>query len=1451
MRPGDPSLQRRHQKIEECAAKLRDRGIEFLPVDGEQLSERLKSFPQFVYDFFGLGWVERFCGKEAARSVEKRLTPAEFRDLKARLSACYAAHFLSVDPGVLSLAATKTGGQRQLPLAERFVSPDLSEQTDIDAEEPAAEPGPTIPQYDPETGLEYSPVPTVRIEERPRRERTRVTLENWIVAAKYEIVLGLAGSGKSTLLRFTALDMLSASPKLVDWRKRMPDYLPVWVSFAFWTKLIAADKDKCSLIDAIEAWFRRQDEPDLIALVRKAYDDKRLLLLVDGIDEWENETAANTAFGLLQSFTERHANPVIVTSRPHGYRLITGLDGSWRVSRIAPLKPDQQVALARTWFAHLNSSGEDRQRVEARSLAQATAFVAELRRNGPMAELATIPLLLTGLIALKSAQLALPRNRFVAYEELTKLLLDLHPTARDKAAFAGGSRLRMDSPTREIALAGLAYAIHSGEEDASPDAIEIERAIAVVSVCLERRVGLASANATQVAGAIVTVGEEDIGILVKKSPQEVGFFHRTFQEFLSSKHLASFDFEQQLDVVGVRAADPRWSDVILCLLHQLRRPAEVDRLLEKIESVQGDIATCAVRETLLAEATFGEIRKSPQTATRLAGKAFEQIELGQWPSVRRAIAAHAIDGLASPVLAPRVLDKVQQWFPRWHGYGLAEAFSAMSEWPDDPAIRPTLWRGLHDEYLGSAQAAAQSIAKRFLGQADMAESLCRLVAAPPTIGAIVAAVEALCRGWPQHPKLPQILDHARASANRLIAVTAIRGRIALGVQTPEDFGLLARLAERDDYSVGGFIDQAMLDGWAGDERLRAYALNVTPGERGRRARHLRPDFGLLINGFPGDREVARLVAADFTNQHPHCLFERDDLRALARHFKSDSTIVPALEAWVLKHRSDDGYTLSHVARVAPTPTLKAALLRCVENDRLSFWAAPALVDLWGAADAEVRAALLATAGWPVEKRQHVAHTLPYVVADKVECRRLLLEIFAGDDRIRVDFALQGIRHLGIDATDRNATDRVLARGYDEERFVVENEAREVIEIFRDDPRVVELAKRQLQREGGVIGTVASVFSDDAEMRRLVLRAAAPLELGMRISILEFLHTRAGPASPHRDLISAARRETAGEIVVGASIKLGQLNRDMDQISRDYLTETGRELEAIGPRMDARRQGAMGALIAVKRLDLLPAPDRLSGLHGIGIHKHREMLRFVAAEWAGIVASLGGEDAALAALSVSRDDFFDTFGNDLSASEAIGAFALRLIENAPDRVPAAAIRFAERTRPGSGFLRDLCLRGLNYNGRTNWDTYSTALTAGEALGRNFAGEQALENQLLAIVNADTRDAGAVMALCEGWPRSDRFLAMRSRFRTNEHSVAVSMRLTTVLSTPERFADALGWAADNLQGDLWESPAHWISGGCPPSKSGRRSLRPNARHPFRPTLAGRESEFSEDTGPGTHA
>jgi hypothetical protein len=352
--------------------------------------------------------------------------------------------------------------------------------------------------------------------------------------------------------------------------------------------------------------------------------------------------------------------------------------------------------------------------------------------------------------------------------------------------------------------------------------------------------------------------------------------------------------------------------------------------------------------------------------------------------------------------------------------------------------------------------------------------------------------------------------------------------------------------------------------------------------------------------------------------------------------------------------------------------------------------------------------------------------------------------------------------------------------------------------------------RQLQREFGAIGTVAEVFSGNAEMRRLVLDAAAPLDLNMRLAILEFLSRRAGYDEGSRALISAARREDAGEIIVGASIKFAQINRETDQIGPEYLEGIQHELSAIGPRMDARRQGAMAALAAIRRLDLMPKLDRFAGIHGTGMHKHREMLRFVASEWASIVEGLGGEEAALAALGVERQNFFDVFGNDVSTSKAITTFALSLIEGSPrNGAPAPAIRLAERVRPRSGFLRDLCLGSLKYNGRTNWESFSTALTAGEVLGRNFASDQALEDQLISNLDSDPCDAGTIMALCEGWPKSAALQTMSSRCGGEPRlPIPVSFKLMSAISRPERLVEALVWAANELQGGLWESLPHWI-------------------------------------------
>jgi hypothetical protein len=1398
--------------VEACAKKLAEKGIQFEPIDGEELSLRLKDFHEIVDDFFGREWVRRFCGAAATQALSNRLTLGEMARLKADLHACYASHFAAVDPGVIAQLPSPAGTRISIGLADRYVPPDLWLQQEI-AAVPVADQGshPVRPvDVDSSASAEDASAAATRAEPRLRQERRRIPLEAWLSDTDREVVLGPAGSGKSTLLRFLALDMLSASPAFVTLRRLRPDFIPVWVSFPFWTRLIATDKDRSSLIETIAAWFRRQDEPEMVALVRKALDDKRLLLLVDGVDEWDNETAANTALALLQGFAARRSVPVIVSSRPHGFRLMGGLAGSWRISEIAPLTAEQQIDLARAWFAHLATATTGEQH-DARARQQAVDFVAELQSKSAIAQLGATPLLLIGLIALRLRALQLPRNRFLAYAELTKLLLERHPTSRDRAALAGAPRHALDSFTREAALAALAYGIHTGQQGASPDSIEVDQAANVINQCLVQRMGMASNEAHQNARALVTLGEEEIGILVQKAPREVGFFHSIFQEFLAAQYLGGLPFDDQIGIVRTHATDPRWTEVVLCLLYQLQRPNEVDRIIEVIEEVDGSPDALMMRDCLLAEIAFGEFKRSPTLAKRLAEETFVRIETGRWPlAIRRGLLRQTIEGLSSTVLGNRVAHKVSEWFPRWHSYGLRDVFDAMARWPEEKLTARVLWRGLHDEFYDAARVAARTVAARYGGQTEHSSRLLRLVSAPPGFGAAAAGIEALWRGWPDLPELNDVLERARHSQSRLIELAAIRGRVELKSHTDDDFTRLTKVRDLDDYRFNGLVAESLLAGWSGDCRLWDYAVNKTPKVR----RRLGPDFWLLLNGFPGNPDLAQIIVDDLSQEYPRCILEHDEASALVRNFKNDPIIIPALEKWITANvRERDAYTIAKIAEVAPTPLIKSLLLGCLDDARsLTFWAASALVQAWGAHDQEVRTALLKSAVLPVSERQNIAHVLPLVMDDKAQCRALLVEIINTKDNCRADFALRGLRQLGINASDKEAANCVFARGYDQERFVLENEVAEVLRTFSTDERALSLARGQLRRDWGTIGTVADVFGDNAEMRREVLAVVAPLDLDLRSAALDQFSLRAAYDTCSRSAIEAARFEEAGDITVGASIALARINKQTNNVSKQYLDQIKWELNAIGPRMDARRQGAFASLVTLERLDGLKDADRTFGVSGLGLRQHHAVLRLVADQWRALAAYYGGDNETLAALGVGHSDFFHTFGDYLERSPEIRALALRLIdEYFLGSVPAAAVKLVERARPASGYLREICFKTFAHTGTSTWSAFSAALTAGEVLSRNFVGDEQTEAELLRRVNADPLSPGVFAAISDGWATTPLMEALKANLREGTRlRIVMHFKLVAAVSPSDSFVEALVHGVDHLQGDLWEAIPHWVPG-----------------------------------------
>jgi len=172
---------------------------------------------------------------------------------------------------------------------------------------------------------------------------------------------------------------------------------------------MVADKPSgVSLEEMVCTWLQRFSvSPELLDLVREALQDKRLLLLIDGLDEWANETAAHTVLAQLETVVSTHNIAAVLSGRPLGVAKLSNLGRFWRTATLAPLTQLQQRRLAHIWFTAPNISLSDApNRSDSEAIKtfidwQIENFFKDLRDGGRLHELAGTPLLLTGLISLR------------------------------------------------------------------------------------------------------------------------------------------------------------------------------------------------------------------------------------------------------------------------------------------------------------------------------------------------------------------------------------------------------------------------------------------------------------------------------------------------------------------------------------------------------------------------------------------------------------------------------------------------------------------------------------------------------------------------------------------------------------------------------------------------------------------------------------------------------------------------------------------------------------------------------------------------------------------------------------------------------------------------------------------------------------------------------------------
>ncbi|QBE65771.1 NACHT domain-containing protein [Pseudoduganella lutea] len=236
----------------------------------------------------------------------------------------------------------------------------------------------------------------------------RLSLVEWLGDGERLALLGDAGCGKSTLLRVIALDLLYRHAHFPEVGSRWGQHFPVYIPFARWSSHVARDGNPICIKEIVRRSLEQLLTSSIVDLLDRAIDDQRVLLLIDGLDEWSSEQAARVTLSALVVTVEAHDVPVIVPGRPRGLSRIGALPAGWKRGTIAPLAAVQQASITGGWFGRYASSAVDDADVSETKL-RTSRFMAELARDANLGTLATVPLLLIGLVTLALRGQILPR----------------------------------------------------------------------------------------------------------------------------------------------------------------------------------------------------------------------------------------------------------------------------------------------------------------------------------------------------------------------------------------------------------------------------------------------------------------------------------------------------------------------------------------------------------------------------------------------------------------------------------------------------------------------------------------------------------------------------------------------------------------------------------------------------------------------------------------------------------------------------------------------------------------------------------------------------------------------------------------------------------------------------------------------------------------------------------
>ena len=354
------------------------------------------------------------------------------------------------------------------------------------------------------------------------------------------VILGKPGSGKTTFLKFLAIQCIRQA--------LLADHVPIFIPL----RRFAEDQVKPDLFQYILKKF------ELCGLERYELEQllnySRLLILLDGLDEVTDADRKHIT-NQIQAFSNKFSgNRFIITCRSaaqeYAFERFTEVE-------IADFNGKQIIAFSKNWFRF------------AQDEPKSAKFIAQLKQNRRIQELATSPLLLTLLCIVFGDSGDFPTNRSELYEEGLDVLLKRWDAKRNIER--GQTYRNLSRQRKEDLLSQIAYTTFDrGEYFFKQKTVEYEVKDYIKHLPdVSRDLKSLQLDSNAVLKAI----EVQHGLLVERARTIYSFSHLTFHVYFVARKIVNIPDpkaqEQALVNLVSHISEKRWREVFLLAIGML------------------------------------------------------------------------------------------------------------------------------------------------------------------------------------------------------------------------------------------------------------------------------------------------------------------------------------------------------------------------------------------------------------------------------------------------------------------------------------------------------------------------------------------------------------------------------------------------------------------------------------------------------------------------------------------------------------------------------------------------------------------------------------------------------------------------------------------------------------------------------------------------------------------